>query len=766
MVEGNTDAALDFMANWAGDEPLVLTVIVPEPKRVKGSGVFRPKSDREAARLWIDAHQGKENIYFQTNPVLPKLVAKIQAKGDGVKSAKTDIKALRWLHVDLDPRVGEDLISERARAIKLISSYQPPPTVVISSGGGAQGFWRLAEDCPTEGDETRAIDLERYSKQIMLDLHADPCQNIDRIMRLPGTINVPDKKKLAKGRTPALAEVVEAHWDRVYKLSDFRPAAPVAVPVSKLGGEIVPAVVDQIQLDKLQPKLREIIVLGEDPDNPARWPSRSEMVYYVACELVRAQVADETILGIFLDAHYKISDSIREHKRSKDQALRQLRRAKEAADSPQLRELNDQYAVIANLGGKCRIVSKIFDASLRRHRITFQTFDDFSNSCMHRQIQEGNRSVPQGRWWLKHPLRRQYPSITFAPERETEAYNLWRGFGVDEVAGDCSLLLNHIRDVLCCGNLAVYEMLLDQFANWTQRPDQVGGVAIVMRGGEGAGKGIVATAIGRLFGDHYLHITNANHLVGNFNSHLRDCVCLFADEAFFAGDRRHASMLKSLVTEPTLAIEGKGIDVEPAPNYIHLIMSSNDKWVVPASHDSRRYFVLDVSGKHIGDRAYFDALIKQLYEERGLEALLYMLRHREITSDLKKIPQTAGLQMQRELSYSLEESWWEEKLIDAEILRGCGEWHLAVGKSDLQDDYFSHAQRVRAQHPMNATALGLFLQEALPPGYPKLVRREVETLEYHGDEGKIVIRRQPTYELPALEDCRAFWAVRRGRPFV
>ena len=37
-------------------------------------------------------------------------------------------------------------------------------------------------------------------------------------------------------------------------------------------------------------------------------------------------------------------------------------------------------------------------------------------------------------------------------------------------------------------------------------------------------------------GQHALKISNAKHLVGNFNSHLRDCVFLFADEAFFAGD--------------------------------------------------------------------------------------------------------------------------------------------------------------------------------------------------------------------------------------
>jgi hypothetical protein len=35
--------------------------------------------------------------------------------------------------------------------------------------------------------------------------------------------------------------------------------------------------------------------------------------------------------------------------------------------------------------------------------------------------------------------------------------------------------------------------------------------------------------------------------VGNFNVHLRDCVMLFADEAFCDGDKQHESVLKTLI---------------------------------------------------------------------------------------------------------------------------------------------------------------------------------------------------------------------------
>ena len=54
----------------------------------------------------------------------------------------------------------------------------------------------------------------------------------------------------------------------------------------------------------------------------------------------------------------------------------------------------------------------------------------------------------------------------------------------------------------------------------------------------------------RILGQHALHISNSKHLVGNFNAHLRDCVLLFADEAFYAGDKAHVGVLNSLITEP------------------------------------------------------------------------------------------------------------------------------------------------------------------------------------------------------------------------
>src|SRR5262249_56483455 len=144
-----------------------------------------------------------------------------------------------------------------------------------------------------------------------------------------------------------------------------------------------------------------------------------------------------------------------------------------------------------------------------------------------------------------------------------------------------------------------------------QHGERAGGVAVVLRGAEGVGKGVLARQFGRLFGAHFRHVMQAKHLVGHFNAHLQQCSVLFADEAFFAGDRAHEGILKALITEETLLVEPKGIDTFVVRNALHLIMSSNNEWVIPAGADARRFFVLDVASTYMRNLAYFAAIAKE-----------------------------------------------------------------------------------------------------------------------------------------------------------
>jgi hypothetical protein len=141
VVEPNTRAALDFLQQWRASGPWVLTAIVVE----RGPTETRTFTEEEAARAWLDRHNGERNIYFHVNPTTHHL---------DKKASVEDVAALAWLHVDIDPRPREDLDAERERALALLREPPgdvPPPTVIIFSGGGYQGFWALQEPFVIDG---------------------------------------------------------------------------------------------------------------------------------------------------------------------------------------------------------------------------------------------------------------------------------------------------------------------------------------------------------------------------------------------------------------------------------------------------------------------------------------------------------------------------------------------------------------------------------------------------------------------------------------
>jgi hypothetical protein len=131
---------------------------------------------------------------------------------------------------------------------------------------------------------------------------------------------------------------------------------------------------------------------------------------------------------------------------------------------------------------------------------------------------------------------------------------------------------------------------------------------------------------------------------------MGECVVLFADEAFYAGDRAHESILKTLVTEKTWLIERKGIDATRSPSCLHVIMSSNADWVVPTDADDRRYCVIDCGDAHMRDQDYFTAISSQM-QNGGYEALLHYLLNVDLADfNAEAFPRTKEHDRQRALS--------------------------------------------------------------------------------------------------------------------
>lgn len=410
--------------------------------------------------------------------------------------------------------------------------------------------------------------------------------------------------------------------------------------------------------------------------------------------------------------------------------------------------LNQRHAVVRE-AGKTVVITEEHDPVLNRRVVTRSSFADFRNFYLCDTVRGGidpATGVPKvtalGHFWLTHPDRRQYEGIVMTPGRDVPGYlNLWRGFAVEPQAGDWSRFHAHLFEVICASNHTLYEYVLAWMAAGVQHPDRPAEVALAMRGPRGVGKGIFARTYGELFGQHYLQIANPKHLTGNFNAHLRDAIVLFADEAFWAGDKAGESVLKMLITEPVLAIEGKGRDVVFARNLLHLIIASNHDWVVPAGMDERRFCVLDIDPTFQRDHAYFGAIVAEL-EAGGRAAMLHDLLAHDISGlNLRTAPDTEALRQQKVFSMLPAEKWLFDKLMAGTWQPEHDEWQTFVLKDALHQDYVECLQKIGIDRRSTETELGMFIS--------RVFGAKVQTVRRWVD-GK----RRWGWTFPNLETCR------------
>jgi hypothetical protein len=648
----------------------------------------------------------------------------------------------------------------------------PRPTAIIDSGGGFQGFWLFAEGEEVEPDLAEALNM-----MIAAAMGGDDTHDVTRIMRLPGTVNLASEKKRNRGRGDAPARLVSADWSRRFSVADF-PAPPERPKEAGAGGAARVVLSQRLprlaSLDDLpaavSARTRMLIVNGDDPDDPAKYPSRSEVLFAVLCEMVRAGVDDDVMAAVILDQDYGISGHVLGQPRPNQYAARQIQRARDEAHEPDMAELNMRHVVLLNEQGRTRVLEFVRTTigGQTRNTVTLQSFDDFRNRYMNRPVvvatdKDGNPvKKPLGATWLGWLHRRQNHSLVFAPgegDEVGEQLNLWRGFGIAPAPGDWSRMRAHINDVLAGGDPDAGAYIIKWAAFAVQNPAEPAEVALVFRGKKGTGKGLFARALMRLFGQHGLHIPNGKLLTGNFNLHLRDCCLLFADEVEWHGDRQAEATLKVMVTEPELMMEGKGRDAFQSANHLHIVMSSNEDWVVPASIDERRFAAFGVSDVRQGDKAYFTELVAEM-DGGGLAAMLHDLLAMDLDGWHPRwnIPQTEELMAQKLASLGGAAAVVKEILMRGEtpmVERDIGRLPTI---HDGESVFIPTGDLV-------GWAVARRLVSEVPPGFSERVAHELARAGLPDDD-----RRRETVHgrqvrgrwLPPLPEARRIWADSRG----
>jgi hypothetical protein len=415
-------------------------------------------------------------------------------------------------------------------------------------------------------------------------------------------------------------------------------------------------------------------------------------------------------------------------------------------------EMNREYALVL-MGSKSVVYYERANAGLADAK-RFLTIEAFAIWLRNRrtQVAGADGRVKAMTWaarWLDHPERRQYRGVEFWPDPHNAPgtagfLNLWSGFAVKPAAvrdeRRYSVFRDHLLNNVCNGNEALFRWVFAFFADIVQRPRNRPGTALVMRGRMGSGKTKVGEVFGRLFPQHYFLVDTPRYITGNFNAHMASCLLLQADEAVWAGDKTAEGRLKGLVTAEVQFIEAKGVDPIELRNFVRLVMTSNEDWVVPAGKDERRFAVIDVNPRCANSHTYFAEMEAEL-AAGGLEALLADLLAFDLNAvNLRAIPKTDALGDQKIRSLDSVESWCFGRLVAGTGTRDASEWPKDIGADALYSDYIGTAEKIGVRRKKPQHVFGSILRKVMPG----LIRKRPGS----GSE------RPWVYQLPVLGDAR------------
>lgn len=440
------------------------------------------------------------------------------------------------------------------------------------------------------------------------------------------------------------------------------------------------------------------IILGEKTKT-VKWPENTPNKYDINDLLKDGKHKD--IISMINNAEFVKIDAVGTEEEADDQ----------------IETLNKTHAIVG-IGDKICILHELINEK-RKLELKFMTEYSFSLKYRNKEIPNPlaglkgqSKTIPLATAWLKSFKRRCYDKVVFAPKGVSKRfYNLYQGLAYDPIQGDWSLFRDHLFKNICKGNIFHFDWLMSWMARIVQKPGgERPGTVVVLKGAKGTGKDVFVQAFGKIFGDHFLEVSSQDHIVGKFNNHLRSIILLFANEAWFAGDKAVEGAFKRLITSSSMVIEPKGLDAFSVDNHLNCIVASDGDWVVPVGDNERRFFILDVSKAHLQDLKYFKAIDDQMYHKGGISAFLYDLMQIDYKRHvLRQAPKTEALVYQATLNFSPFQKFWYNILQDGPEWPWHSEGRIETKK--LHEQYIDFCKNLNFQYRIDNVIFGKFISK-------------------------------------------------------
>lgn len=296
----------------------------------------------------------------------------------------------------------------------------------------------------------------------------------------------------------------------------------------------------------------------------------------------------------------------------------------------------------------------------------FQTPENFHQSYSHKSTKllkgEGDKATivetPFTRYWITDENIRLYTKANFYPNKNkcpTDVYNLFKGFEAEKLPpindiNKINILIEPIIHQLKVIAQDNWEFIIIYLAFVIQYPEFKTNVNIIIAGKEGSGKNIIFDFFReKILGkDISAQTADSDCLFSRFSNIYVQKIFLQIDEVCKDDfTRKNIERLKNITTSATIKYEKKGFDEITINNYVNIVMTTNNDFVIPITQNDRRNVFFRCDETYVGNTEYFSNLGSHIYKDEVARAFYEYLLSYNLSNIFNVYQVEGGLQFIR-----------------------------------------------------------------------------------------------------------------------
>lgn len=206
-------------------------------------------------------------------------------------------------------------------------------------------------------------------------------------------------------------------------------------------------------------------------------------------------------------------------------------------------------------------------------------------------------------------------------------------------------ILDHLLKILCDNETHTYNYIIKWLSQMFEGNVDKTLTALAFSGPPGCGKGLFWSdlIINKIIGTRYAgRVRTIHDIAGRFNKPLFNTHLVLIEEADNVEIRQYSTVLKNIITAPSIICEHKGKEGIEKPSHCALVMLSNQDNLLTLDNQDRRYTCIETS-KQIPPAEYFNTLIPLIKNPICAQHLYnYIITQAQtINIDVTKPPPTA-----------------------------------------------------------------------------------------------------------------------------